>query len=319
MLRKSLIIVSLVLLGKAIPVYGTQIAYVHMERILNEYMDLRDAKRELQRALQQWEQTRDSLRAILDSMKAEYERERVMMTDEQKILKEREIQEYEQQYQSYWKSIWGKGGKLDQKTRELIDPLIRKVHETIYKIAEEMGYDLVLDISQDVILYASGENDITQDVLEELNKGYAAAGTQLGIKPKLAIFPLRELNQEASVRDLGNKIANYLQFGFQNSPKFDVLPTGQARSLVERRGLNLQTLTPDQCYPLAQDMQAELFIYGTVEVTGEQARIKVQLYSLLDRKMLVEQETTAPADRETELSVAVQNLALQISQQYQPQ
>ena len=298
--------------------YSEQIAYVHMDRVLNEYMDLKDAKQELQRWIREWDRVRDSLKAIVDTAKAQYERQRIMMSDEQKILKEREIKEYEKQYQEYWKSIWGKGGKVEQKTRELIDPLIKKVNETIYKIAQEMGYDLVLDISKDVVLYSSGKDDITDDVLEELNKEYVAASQQLGIKPKLAVFSLKEENQEASVRDLGTKVANFIHFGFKNSPKFDLIDRNAVQNVMNQQGIDLSTITLDQCYTMAQSLQADLFVFGSVRVEGDQAKFKIQLYSFLERRMITEGEDSAPADRVTELSVKAQNLALQLSQNYNP-
>ncbi len=298
---------------------AVSIGYVHLERVLQEYRDLQDAKRELQRFIREMEHTRDSLRALVDSARARLERERVMLTDEEKILREREIQQYEQAYQTYWRQVWGKNGRIEQKTRELLDPLIQKVHETIYKIAQENGYDLVLDLSSDAVLYASGENDFTEEVIAELNKEYVAAEAPGSlIKARLAVFPLKEEDQQVAARNLGTKLADYLRQGFQSSPRFEVLPQGQVRAEVNRRNLDLMTLQENDCYQMALALQADVYTYGTVaHKAGDQVEFVVRLYSTLDHRMIAEQRTTS-VDRDADLAIAARNLALQLATQYQP-
>ncbi len=298
---------------------AVSIGYVHMERILQEYKDLQDAKRELQRFIREVERTRDSLRALVDSARARLERDRVMLTDEEKILREREIQQYEQAYQEYWRQVWGKNGRIQQKTRELLDPLIRKVHETVYQLAQENGYDLVLDLSSDAVLYASGENDFTDDVIAELNKEYVAAEAPGSlIKARLAVFPLKEEDQQVAARNLGTKLADYLRQGFQSSPKFDVLPQGQVLSEVNRRNLDLLNLQEADCYQMALALQTDLYTYGTVaRKAGDQVEFVVRLYSTLDHQLIAEQRTTS-VDRDADLAIAARNLALQLATRYQP-
>ncbi len=321
-MRKALVLFLFGLFGLLLiprPVHAVSIGYVHLDRVLQEYKDLQDAKRELQRFIREKERVRDSLRALVDSARARLERERVMLTDEEKILREREIQQYEQAYQQYWRQVWGENGEVKQKTRELLDPLIKKVHETVYKLAQENGYDLVLDLSSDAVLYASGENDFTDDVIAELNKAYVGAETQFPLgKARLAVFPLKEEGQEAAARDLGTKLADYLRQGFQSSPKFEVLSQGQVMAEVNRRNLDLQNLQENDCYQMALALQTDLYTYGVVtKRAGEQVEFTVRLYSTLDHKLLAERQGTS-VDRDADLAIAARNLALQLATQYQP-
>ncbi|NIT55300.1 MAG: OmpH family outer membrane protein, partial [Aliifodinibius sp.] len=50
-------------------------------------------------------------------------------------------------------------------------PLYDKIDSVIKQISEEEDYDMVFDVVQGVILYAKPEYDITDRVLDELNKG----------------------------------------------------------------------------------------------------------------------------------------------------
>jgi outer membrane protein len=65
---------------------------------------------------------------------------------------------------------FGEGGTAEQRYRELIDPLTKKIHDIITKIAADENYTMILDVSMGVVLYATPSIDITEQVLQELNK-----------------------------------------------------------------------------------------------------------------------------------------------------
>jgi len=156
-------------------------------------------------------------------------------------------------------------------------------------------------------------------VSNELNKEYVGAEVASSLaKARLAEFPLREMGQEAAARNLGTKLADYLRQGFQSSPKFEVLPSGQVRAEVDRRNIDLQNLQESECYQMALALQTDLYTYGTVtKQAGDQVTFTVRLYSTLDHKLLAEKEATS-VDRDADLAIAARNLALQLASQYQP-
>jgi Skp family chaperone for outer membrane proteins len=73
---------------------------------------------------------------------------------------------------------FGDGGKAEQRYRELIDPLTKKIHDIIKKIAEDEKYTMIFDASMGTILYAMPTTDITELVTLDLNKGTVRPGTQ---------------------------------------------------------------------------------------------------------------------------------------------
>ncbi|MFA7543763.1 MAG: OmpH family outer membrane protein, partial [Candidatus Cloacimonadaceae bacterium] len=53
---------------------------------------------------------------------------------------------------------------------ELIDPLTQRVQDIITKIAKDENYTMIFDTSFGLILYTNPAIDITEQVLQELNK-----------------------------------------------------------------------------------------------------------------------------------------------------
>ena len=150
----SLGLLAGLLLPLALEARELRIAYVDIEKVLEGYLDLKESKEELNRNISDWRTTRDSLKSVIDTMKSNFDQERPMLSDEAKISSERAIQDKEEEYQNYWRSIWGDGGKVDLKTKELVEPLTKRVQEVINEMAQESDYDLILDISAEGVRLA---------------------------------------------------------------------------------------------------------------------------------------------------------------------
>jgi len=58
---------------------------------------------------------------------------------------------------------------------EFSRPIIEKINALISRIGEEEGYDFIFDASSGSLVHALPKYDITQQVIEELNKGVAAS------------------------------------------------------------------------------------------------------------------------------------------------
>ncbi|HNQ44466.1 MAG TPA: OmpH family outer membrane protein, partial [Candidatus Cloacimonadota bacterium] len=84
---------------------------------------------------------------------------------------------------------FGENGRAEQRYRELIDPLTNKIHDIITRIAEDEKYTMILDVSMGVILYATPTIDITEQVLQELNKDTIKPSSPELTDPKPEDFP----------------------------------------------------------------------------------------------------------------------------------
>jgi len=295
-----------------------KVAYVNVEKIIKEYHDLQEAKNELNRIVVQWEKERDSLRKVIDSVKQVYETQKVMLSDEAKLEMEREIEDREEEYKNFWRSIWGKGGKLEKKTEELVDPLTQKIYETIKKMAEDEGYDLVLDISSGAVVYASLENDITGMVLDELNKEYLATQQQQTLKPLVAVFPLKETDEASRQRELGIHLQDAITQGINASPRLKIISPGNVRKELENQGIQRDFLDEVKARQVAQALGAKLFVYGTVHKVGDYAIFEVSLYDAQDGKKLADAQGRA-LDQQVDIQTEGAKVGKQLAYMYKPE
>lgn len=295
-----------------------KIAYVNVDKVIKQYHDLQEAKNELNRTVVQWEKQRDSLRKVIDSVKQVYENQKVMLSEETKLEMENEIKNREEEYKDFWRSIWGKDGKLEKKTKELVDPLTKKIYDTIKKMAEDEGYDLVLDISSGAVVYASLENDITGTVLDELNKEYLASNEQQTLKPLVAVFPLKEADEASRQRELGIHLQEAITQGVNASPRLKIISPGKVKTELENQGIQKDFLDEVKARQVAQALGAKLFVYGTVHKTGDYAIFQVALYDAKDGKKIADAQGKA-LDQEVDIQSEGARIGKQLAFQYKPE
>lgn len=79
------------------------------------------------------------------------------------------ILEMEDKATEYQESLFGADGELMKKRMELIQPIQKRVFETIERYAMQYGYDLVIDIAANpTVLYYSEKVNFTQQIIEAL-------------------------------------------------------------------------------------------------------------------------------------------------------
>lgn len=94
-----------------------------------------------------------------------------MLSDERRREKEEDYQRRVTEYDKFVQSIWGPNGLVAQRNEEILRPIIARIQAILVDVAEEDGYDLILDAADGNILYADPSLDLTQRVLDLLNAG----------------------------------------------------------------------------------------------------------------------------------------------------
>ena len=67
------------------------------------------------------------------------------------------------------------GGEFYRKNQELFQPIIKKINDVIAKVGAEEEYDMIFDASSGALLHALPKYDLTERILEELNKGVSVS------------------------------------------------------------------------------------------------------------------------------------------------
>ena len=93
------------------------------------------------------------------------------MSDERKRELQQEIQQLAQQALKFREAKFGVQGELEQKSQELIEPVLKKVNEAIALVARQEDFDMVFDTRNANIVFVKDETwDLTDRVIEEMQK-----------------------------------------------------------------------------------------------------------------------------------------------------
>jgi outer membrane protein len=147
-----------------------KIAHVDSKMLFEKYAETTKAQRDYDRQVQKWEQEAQAKQKELLEMKERLEKQSLMLSDEKKRELESLFAKKKADYEQFVQQIYGKEGALYQKNQEITDPIVQKIKKTIQDVANQEGYDMVLDRAAGAVVFWKKDNDLTQRVLEILNK-----------------------------------------------------------------------------------------------------------------------------------------------------
>jgi outer membrane protein len=147
-----------------------KIGYIDSYRIRQEFKEFGEAQTSFDKDVAAWQQELDSLRQELEAAAEEFQRQRLILSEDAKARKEDELRTTEQQFQQKTSQIFGPGGTAEKANEKLVKPILDKINAVLEKIAVENNYDYIFDSVNGNVAYAKKEFDLTDMVLEELNK-----------------------------------------------------------------------------------------------------------------------------------------------------
>jgi len=175
------IIISLVLLTVfSIPAFAQKFAYVQSQRILAEYQEFIDVQNKLNEIRSGYDAEYQKMLKEYNDMLQEIDSQSLLLSPEKKQEKMRQAQDKAMEIERYKYEKLGPEGEFYKKSQELTQPIIEKINKLIAKIGEDEGYDFIFDASSGALVHALAKYDITDQIIEELNKGAATSATGKG-------------------------------------------------------------------------------------------------------------------------------------------
>ena len=154
-------------------VNAQKIAFVDSNYILQNIPEYGDAQAQLDALSKEWQKDIDTKFAAIEKMFQAYQAEAVLIPEDLRKQKEKEIVDAEKAAQALQMQRFGAEGDLFKKREELVKPIQDKVFTAIEAIAVEKNIGIVLDKAGAVtMLYANVKNDISDDVLIKMGYGY---------------------------------------------------------------------------------------------------------------------------------------------------
>jgi len=147
-----------------------QIVYYNSDIVLDNNIELQEAEATLANEIQQWEQEIEEIEADIETLTSEYEQRKLTLLPSGQQEAENAINQLKQERDNKIQEIYGENGKIITRNNELIQPVMSKLRTVIELISIENNYSIVLDASMGVIGYAKSKLDITDMIIEELEK-----------------------------------------------------------------------------------------------------------------------------------------------------
>lgn len=168
-MKRIFVIFSFIMIFPALSFAQLRIGYVDSDTIMDNFPDAQDANEKLDALMREWQADLDKLENNWKTKYDDYEKRKLIMTDQTRAEVEAELVKLEQEIADYREKKFGTNGELFQKQDELMRPVQNKVFTAIQEVAEEEDLDFVFDRSGDImLLYAKEEYDLTAQVLDRL-------------------------------------------------------------------------------------------------------------------------------------------------------
>ena len=165
------ILVSFLMLV-SIPGFTQKFGYVDTDYILGKMPEYKEAKAEIDKLAEGWQQEIQQMTKEIESMYNDLKAEEVLLTPEMINERQAVIEKKETELKAYQNKIFGFEGLLFLKKKELIKPVQDKVFEAVEKVCKEEKLAIMFDKSGDIVMiYTDPRHDYTDFVLEALGLG----------------------------------------------------------------------------------------------------------------------------------------------------
>lgn len=164
----TLLALGLLAVGAGSALAELKIGFVDSDRIFAEYQKTKEAQDAFNREVQDLSKSAKDKKSEIEDLQRKLDQQSPMLSeakrDEQNILLQKKIGEYE----SFVQANWGPGGRITKLNEEYLKPIIDRVHAIVASIGTDEAYSLILDAADGNVVYGDKSLDLTDRVLSEL-------------------------------------------------------------------------------------------------------------------------------------------------------
>ncbi|MCP4703932.1 MAG: OmpH family outer membrane protein [candidate division Zixibacteria bacterium] len=142
--------------------------YIDSDKIFLEYTEWSKAQEEFNTDYNAWEVQAKEMQTEFEEMLEEYNRQRLILSDEKKKEREAAIEAKKKALDAFTGQVFGPGGEAERRNNALIQPLLEKINAAIEQVATDGNYDFVFNSAG--LAYAKKDYDITEKVLDILEE-----------------------------------------------------------------------------------------------------------------------------------------------------
>ena len=144
-----------------------KLGYVDLQKAIQETSTGKKAKSELEKEFNAKKGDLQKREADLKKMAEDLEKKKVALSDEMKAKMQQELQ---QDMMKFQREVGESQMNIQKKERELTEPILKKLQGSLDKIAKDKGLSMVLEKSEQSVLWAKKELDLTDDLVKEYER-----------------------------------------------------------------------------------------------------------------------------------------------------
>ncbi|HEX2095382.1 MAG TPA: OmpH family outer membrane protein [Longimicrobiaceae bacterium] len=144
---------------------AVKIGFINSQKILAEAPGSAEAQQTLQREMGQYQTQVDSMQNELQRLQQDFERQQSTLSAQARQQRQQELQ---QRFTAYQQRMGQLQQTAQQREAQLVDPIMRRIRETIETIRREGGYAMIFDAANSGMVAADSTLDLTERVLVRL-------------------------------------------------------------------------------------------------------------------------------------------------------
>ncbi len=144
-----------------------KIGLVDMQKAIQETSTGKKAKKELETEFNKKKKDLDKLEADIKKKGEEFEKRSMAMNEDARAKKQAELQVEMRKYQEL---AARSQGDIQKRERDLTQPIVTKLRAVIEEIATKDGFTMILERSEQSVMWAKREFDLTDRVVKEFEK-----------------------------------------------------------------------------------------------------------------------------------------------------
>lgn len=149
---------------------SSDVVFVRSQVVFEQYDGMKEAMRVFQEKKASWQSNLDTLNADYQKAISAYNLESIKLPDSEKIAREEVLKRQYQNVSKYAQMLEEKAGDEDQM---LTQGVLNQIDEFIKEYAQKKGYKIVMGTTNSGnVLYGDESLDITDELLDALNKNY---------------------------------------------------------------------------------------------------------------------------------------------------
>ena len=148
-----------------------KVGVVDTEYILGMLPQYKEAEARLNSQIDTWQNELQSLQSEYEKKRSAFENEKVLLIGDQLRLREKEVLDLEKNIKTTTSLRFGSTGEISKLRANLMTPFQDQIWAAIQKMSEKNGLGMVLDKTENNVIFLQKRNDYTDKVLDILLKG----------------------------------------------------------------------------------------------------------------------------------------------------